>query len=52
MDECEPVVGGGGQVFLIWKSPTDGYMRGTDTFIFNEAGKITRQNIVVHLEAP
>merc|ERR1719329_566628 len=26
--------------------------RATDTFIFNSAGKITRQNVVVHYEAP
>jgi hypothetical protein len=36
-----------GQVFLIWNSPTDGHYNCTDTFIFDDALKIRRQNIVV-----
>jgi len=41
-----------GQVFLIWAAPASGYRTATDTFLFNQAGKITRQNVVVHYEAP
>lgn len=44
--------GGGGQVFLVWSAAASGYVRATDTFIFNSAGKILRQHVVVHYEAP
>lgn len=38
---------GPGEVFLVWSCPSSGYERATDTFIFNEDGKIVRQNVVV-----
>merc|ERR1719446_692730 len=38
----------GGMVFLIWSAAASGYSRATDTFIFNAAGKITRQHVVVY----
>jgi hypothetical protein len=41
-----------GQVFLVWAAPASGYRTATDTFLFNQAGKITRQHVVVHYEAP
>jgi len=44
----EATDGKAGQVFLVWKCPASGYERATDTFIFNGAGKITRQHVVVH----
>ena len=44
----ESVDGEAGQVFLIWSAAASGYQRATDTFIFNGAGKITRQHVVVH----
>jgi ketosteroid isomerase-like protein len=37
-----------GSVFLIWSAAASGYVRATDTFIFNEDGKILRQHVVVH----
>jgi hypothetical protein len=37
-----------GQVFLIWSARASGYHRATDTFLFNDEGKITRQHVVVH----
>jgi hypothetical protein len=37
-----------GQVFLVWNCPASSYQRATDTFIFNNKGKIIRQNVVVH----
>jgi len=40
------------QVFLIWRAPASGYTTGTDSFIFNAQGKILRQHVVVHYEAP
>jgi len=36
-----------GAVFLIWSCPGSGYVTATDTFIFNPAGKILRQHVVV-----
>jgi len=42
----------GGQVLLVWNAAASGYVRATDTFIFNSAGKILRQHVVVHYEAP
>lgn len=41
-----------GQVFLIWAAPASGYQTATDTFIFDIAGKITRQHVVVHYVPP
>lgn len=43
----EPNGGIPGSVFLIWCCPASGYQRATDTFIFNDQGKILRQNVVV-----
>jgi len=42
----------GGQVLLVWNAAASGYVRATDTFIFNSAGKILRQHVVVHFEVP
>lgn len=42
---------GAKQVFLIWSCPSSGFQRATETFLFNCAGKITRQNVVMHHEA-
>merc|ERR1711957_538723 len=39
--EVEPKFNG---VFLVWESKS--HLKGTDTFVFNDAGKIMRQNIV------
>jgi len=36
-----------GSVFLIWNCKASGYLEATDTFIFDAAGKIVRQNVVV-----
>merc|ERR1719497_99964 len=41
-----------GQTFLIWRSPIDGYAYATDTFVYNSAGKILRQNIVAMKKEP
>jgi hypothetical protein len=41
--ESEPVP----QVFLVWECPSSGITQATDTFAFDDAGKIIRQNIVV-----
>jgi len=41
-----------GSVFLIWSAAASGYKTATDTFIFDVAGKILHQNVVVHYEAP
>jgi len=46
----EAADGTGGQVFLVWSCPASGYQRATDTFVFDSAGKIIRQNVVVHYE--
>jgi hypothetical protein len=43
MVEHEPIP----QVFLVWESPASGFLKVTDTFLFDDAGKIIRQNIVV-----
>lgn len=43
---------GGGQVLLVWHAAASGYMRATDTFIFNSEGKIMRQHVVVHYVDP
>jgi len=44
--------GSPGEVFLIWSCAASGYKSATDTFIFDEFGKIQRQNVVFHFEAP
>jgi ketosteroid isomerase-like protein len=48
IEVVEAADGEAGQVFLIWSAAASGYQRATDTFIFNSAGKITRQHVVVH----
>jgi len=35
------------QVFLIWESPASGFLKVTDSFLFDDNGKIIRQNIVI-----
>jgi ABC-type transporter Mla subunit MlaD len=37
-------------VFLVWESPASGFLKVTDSFLFDDAGKIIRQNIVVETE--
>jgi hypothetical protein len=37
-----------GQVFLVWQAPGSGYMKVTDTFVFDADGKIIKQNIVAY----
>ena len=34
-----------GSVFLVWRCPSSGYTHVTDTFLFDEDGKIAKQNI-------
>merc|ERR1712224_739854 len=34
-----------GSVFLVWRCPTSGFTHVTDTFLFDENGKIAKQNI-------
>ena len=34
-------------VMLVWENPASGIIKATDTFLFNDAGKIIRQNVVV-----
>ena len=34
-----------GSVFLVWRCPTSGFTHVTDTFLFDEDGKIAKQNI-------
>merc|ERR1739848_10059 len=41
-----------GQTFLIWRSPIDRYAYVTDTFVYNSAGVILRQNIVAMKKDP
>merc|ERR1719281_1683148 len=41
-----------GQTFLIWRSPIDRYAYVTDTFVYNSAGVIIRQNIVAMKKDP
>merc|ERR1711924_457117 len=38
------------QVFLIWRCPTSGFTHATDTFLFDDAGKIVRQTVVIYNE--
>lgn len=38
-------------VFLVWEHSTS-HLRATDTFLFNDAGKIIRQNIVIRSVEP
>jgi len=45
--EVEPKFNG---VFLVWESLS--HPKATDTFVFDDAGKIIRQNIVVQTKAP
>jgi hypothetical protein len=40
------------QVLLIWESPASGFIKVTDTFLFNDKGKIIRQNVVVQSAGP
>ena len=32
-----------GSVFLVWRCPTSGYAHATDTFLFDDEGKIAKQ---------
>ena len=32
-------------VFLVWRCPSSGFTHVTDTFLFDEDGKIAKQNI-------
>ena len=34
-------------VFLVWRCPSSGYYHATDTFLFDAAGKIAKQNVVI-----
>ena len=34
-------------VFLIWRCPSSGFVHCTDTFLFNDAGKIVRQTVCI-----
>merc|ERR1711924_393869 len=34
-----------GSVFLVWRCPSSGYTHVTDTFLFDEDGKIAKQNL-------
>ena len=34
-----------GSVFLVWRCPTSSFTHVTDTFLFDEDGKIAKQNI-------
>ena len=36
-----------GMVFLVWRCPSSGYNHATDTFLFDAAGKIAKQNVVI-----
>ena len=36
-----------GSVFLVWRCPSSGYTHVTDTFLFDEDGKIAKQNVVI-----
>merc|ERR1711939_751549 len=33
--------------FLVWRCPSSGYNHATDTFLFDAAGKIAKQNVVI-----
>ena len=35
------------QVLLVWECPSSGVVRATDTFLFDAAGKIVTQNVVM-----
>jgi len=37
-------------VLLIWEAPASGFLKVTDTFLFNSAGKIIRQNVVAETD--
>ena len=39
-------------VMLVWENPASGIVKATDTFLFDNAGKIIRQNVVVQSESP
>ena len=41
-----------GSVFLIWRCPASGYAAATDTFTFDNQGKIIMQNVVVQNSPP
>lgn len=34
-------------VFLVWECPSSGIVKATDTFLFDDEGKIVKQNVVV-----
>jgi len=40
------------QVFLIWSAVDSGYLEATDTFIFDDDFKISRQNIALYYKQP
>eukprot|EP00746_Dinoflagellata_sp_MGD_P036075 gnl/MRDRNA2_/MRDRNA2_186503_c0_seq1.p1 gnl/MRDRNA2_/MRDRNA2_186503_c0~~gnl/MRDRNA2_/MRDRNA2_186503_c0_seq1.p1 ORF type:complete len:374 (+),score=70.08 gnl/MRDRNA2_/MRDRNA2_186503_c0_seq1:58-1122(+) len=44
--------GGQAEVFLIWSAKASGYTTATDTFIFDNAGKILQQHVVVRYKDP
>jgi hypothetical protein len=39
-----------GRVLLLWSCPASGYLNGTDTFVTNQEGKFTQQNVVVNYQ--
>jgi len=43
----EATEGKAGMVFLVWRCPSSGYNHATDTFLFDAAGKIAKQNVVI-----
>lgn len=45
---CEMIDADLGQVFLIWRSPKNGYLHATDTFVINAEGVIVLQNVVTY----
>lgn len=40
------------QVFLVWSCPSSGVKSASDTFLFDDAGKIVRQNVNLTLSEP
>ena len=43
----EATEGKAGMGFLVWRCPSSGYNHATDTFLFDAAGKIAKQNVVI-----
>jgi len=39
-----------GRVLLLWSNPASGYFNATDTFVANQEGKFTQQNVVVNYQ--